>query len=94
MLPFTDPDRHTEVRQTLDNIAVGGPFSYPQDGTVFRNRGDLLPPGPLGYYREYTVVTPSVTNRGKRRIVQGQGGETYYTDDHYGSFVQIDPRRA
>ena len=94
MLPFTDPDRRQEVRRTLVNIAVGGPFPYPQDGMVFRNRGGLLPPKSLGYYQEYTVVTIGVTNRGKRRIVQGQGGETYYTDDHYTSFVQIDPMRV
>ena len=30
-------------------------------------------------------------DRGARRLVIGDGGETYYTDDHYASFTQIDP---
>jgi hypothetical protein len=45
------------------------------------------------YYREYTVNTPGAKDRGARRIVRGKGGETYYTDDHYRNFIQIDPRK-
>jgi ribonuclease T1 len=42
-----------------------------------------------GYYREYTVRSPGVRDRGARRIVAGGGGEYYYTADHYRSFMQI-----
>jgi len=42
-----------------------------------------------GYYREYTVKTPGARDRGPRRIVAGNGGEFYYTDDHYRSFRRI-----
>ncbi|MFC2592192.1 MAG: ribonuclease domain-containing protein, partial [Corynebacterium matruchotii] len=46
------------------------------------------------YYREYTVDTPGLNHRGKRRIVTGGGSETdpdvwLYTQDHYQSFCVI-----
>lgn len=78
-----------EARDVLDRIDSGGPFKYPDDdGGTFQNREDLLPDRQLGYYREYTVETaPRV--RGPRRIVAGDGGEYYWTDDHYDSFSRI-----
>lgn len=49
---------------------------------------------PKGNYIEYTVDTPGASNRGARRIVVDQdSGRTYYTDDHYRSFIEIDPGR-
>jgi ribonuclease T1 len=72
-----------EVRQTLTLIKQGGPFPYERDGIVFQNRENRLPPKPRGYYHEYTVPTPGARNRGARRIVAGQPGEYYYTQDHY-----------
>jgi ribonuclease T1 len=78
-----------EARATLELIKTGGPFPYPQDGRVFSNREKLLPLAKRGYYREYTVRTPSVRGRGARRIVAGSGGEYYYTADHYRSFKRI-----
>ncbi len=90
-LPFKDPDRILEVNRTLDRIESGGPFPYSKDGTVWGNYKAQLPQHESGYYKEYTVDTPGSQTRGTRRIVQGQGGETFYTDDHYGTFVQIDP---
>jgi ribonuclease T1 len=92
-LPFNDPERVTEVNRTLDLIASGGPFPFRQDGVVFQNRERRLPERPLGYYHEYTVVTPGLTHRGTRRIITGTPPETWYTDDHYRSFTVIDPRR-
>ena len=77
-----------EARETFGLIKAGGPFPYPQDGRTFSNREKLLPPKPRGYYREYTVRTPGVRDRGARRIVAG-GGEYYYTADHYRSFRRI-----
>jgi len=79
-----------EARDVLARIDDGGPFKYPgNDDVTFENREDLLPDQPLGYYREYTVETaPDV--RGPRRIVTGDSGEYYWTDDHYDSFSRIE----
>jgi ribonuclease T1 len=85
-----------EARDVLDRIHTGGPFAYERDGTEFGNRERHLPPYPRGYYREYTVMTPGVPDRGPRRIVCG--GHTprmpdacYYTPDHYNRFLRISP---
>lgn len=82
-------DLPPEARQTLALIAKGGPFPYRKDGAIFNNRERLLPLRERGYYREYTVRTPGARDRGARRIVAGQGGERYYTHDHYRSFKRI-----
>ncbi|MFJ9865092.1 ribonuclease domain-containing protein [Streptomyces sp. NPDC101165] len=78
-----------EARQTLALIDKGGPFPFARDGVVFGNFEGLLPRHQRGYYHEYTVRTPGSHDRGARRIVTGQGGETYYTDDHYNSFRAV-----
>ena len=49
----------------------------------------ILPDHQRGYYREYTVVTPGLSHRGAKRIVTGDGGEFYYTANHYQSFERI-----
>lgn len=80
----------------IEDIEAGGPFEHPQhDGGRFGNYEGILPPEPLGYYREYTVDTPGLNHRGPRRIVTG--GDTsvdpdawYYTSDHYESFCEFD----
>ena len=82
-------DLPLEARHALQLIENGGPFPYRQDGSTFSNREGLLPQKPNGYYHEYTVYTPGSTDRGARRIIAGQGGEYYYTDDHYASFRRI-----
>jgi ribonuclease T1 len=64
-------DLPPEARATQQLIHSGGPFPYPQDGSVFRNREQRLPAGSRGYYREYTGKTPDIGNRGARRIVCG-----------------------
>lgn len=83
----------SQARQTLVLIKRGGPFPYPQDGTVFRNYEGVLPKQKRGYYHEFTVKTPGVRHRGARRIVSGGNprisGEYYYTDDHYATFKRI-----
>jgi ribonuclease T1 len=78
-----------EAVTTLALIDAGGPFPYAQDGATFHNRERLLPDRPSGYYAEYTVATPGSPDRGARRIVAGDGGERYYTDDHYASFREV-----
>ncbi|MFF3579097.1 ribonuclease domain-containing protein [Streptomyces mirabilis] len=78
-----------EARTTLALIDKGGPFPYARDGIVFGNFEGLLPKHQRGYYHEYTVKTPGAQDRGARRIVTGQGGEIYYTGDHYKSFRAV-----
>ncbi|MFT4191751.1 MAG: ribonuclease domain-containing protein [Comamonas sp.] len=82
-------------RETYQLILAGGPFPYDKDGSVFGNRERLLPASERGYYREYTVRTPGVRNRGARRIVCGGRPRTpdacYYTSDHYASYRKIAP---
>lgn len=78
-----------EARRTAALIRQGGPFPHARDGIVFGNREGRLPREKRGYYHEYTVPTPGSRDRGARRIVAGQGGELYYSDDHYRSFRRI-----
>jgi ribonuclease T1 len=78
-----------EAQQTLQLIRKGGPYPYQRDGVAFGNYERLLPQRNRGYYREYTVATPGAKNRAARRIIVGQIGEYYYTDDHYRSFRRI-----
>lgn len=80
-----------EAAETMARIRTGGPFPYPQDGAVFENRERILPDADRGYYHEYTVETPGSPDRGARRIVVGNQGEAYWTDDHYASFRRIGP---
>lgn len=81
----------SQAHDTLDLIKAGGPYPYPQDGTVFQNREGILPSQSAGYYHEYTVKTPGSPDRGARRIVTGEENqEDYYTADHYESFDLVD----
>ncbi|MFI5609390.1 ribonuclease domain-containing protein [Amycolatopsis sp. NPDC051903] len=80
-----------EATTTYNLIQQGGPFPYPKnDGVVFDNREGILPSCSSGYYHEYTVPTPGASNRGTRRIITGEGGEYFYTGDHYATFKVID----
>ena len=79
-----------EAKTTLELIKNKGTFPYPKkDGSEFKNLEKRLPKQKAGYYKEYTVPTPNVSNRGTRRIVVGEAGEMYYTDDHYKTFRLI-----
>jgi ribonuclease T1 len=102
--PETSDTRDTTValtslppqgQQTYRLIFQGGPFPYQKDGVVFGNRERRLPAHERGYYREYTVQTPGVRNRGARRIACGgpprKPEVCYYSDDHYASFRRISP---
>ena len=82
-------DLPPEAASTLELIDAGGPFPEERDGVTFENREELLPDQPRGYYSEYTVPTPGSDDRGARRIVVGEGGELYWTADHYSSFSRI-----
>ena len=78
-----------EAAETVELIDAGGPFPEDEDGGTFGNREDLLPDEQMGYYAEYTVPTPGSEDRGARRIVAGDDGELYWTEDHYRSFERI-----
>ena len=83
-------------QQVYALIGQGGPFAYDKDGVVFGNREEQLPKHKRGYYREYTVKSSGVRNRGAKRIVCGglqvQSPDVcYYTEDHYSSFRKIVP---
>ncbi|MBB5623785.1 ribonuclease T1 [Pedobacter cryoconitis] len=72
-----------------DYVAKNGkaPQGY-VGGTVFQNREGLLPQGVA--YKEYDV-NPKVNgqNRGTERIILGNDGSRYYTNDHYASFTSF-----
>lgn len=92
----TDPAAATTVsrlpsaaNETLRLIRLGGPFPYEEDGAVFANRERLLPGHRHGYWHEYTVRIPGEDDRGPRRLVVGDGGEVFYTSDHYASFQRV-----
>jgi ribonuclease T1 len=82
-------DLPPQARQAVALIRAGGPFPYARDGVVFGNRERQLPGRKRGYYHEYTVKTPGQRDRGARRIVAGEGGELYYSDDHYRTFRRV-----
>ena len=82
-------DLPAEARGVLALIRADGPFRYEKDGAAFGNREGRLPRQGRGYYREYTVATPGLRDRGARRIIAGRDGECYYTDDHYRTFRRI-----
>ena len=81
---------------TLALIDQGGPFPCGKDGATFENREGILPDHDRGYYAEYTVLSATSCDgpRGELRIVTGEGGEFYWTEDHYESFSRILRRQA
>ncbi len=82
-------DLPPEAWDTLQLIDDGGPFPHDEDDGTFGNFEGVLPDRDRGYYREYTVETPGLSHRGARRIVAGDDGEFYWTEDHYQSFERI-----
>ncbi|GDY30059.1 type IV secretion protein Rhs [Gandjariella thermophila] len=89
------------LKQQIDNVAnhminngytpppgvrQGGLRGYPP-GTWGNRAGDL-PTQPLGYYHE-TDVWPGPGPRGSQRLIVGNGGEVWYTPDHYGTFRRV-----
>ncbi|QWF77361.1 ribonuclease domain-containing protein [Amycolatopsis sp. CA-230715] len=84
----------SQAKDTWGLIQSDGPFPYPRnDGVTWQNREKRLPGKASEYYREYTVKTPGSRDRGARRLIFGKEHELYYTEDHYGSFVVVDPNR-
>ena len=84
-----------DVQPTLDRIASGVKDPHRNDGMPFKNnpvQGKTvpeLPVQPLGYYTEYVVRTPGFTLVGPQRVVVGLSGDTWYTPNHYDSFIRV-----
>jgi ribonuclease T1 len=94
-LPWVlEDDLPVFAQGTLALIDQGGPFPFDRDGVTFENREGILPDRETGYYREYTVLEPGSTDRGPLRIVTGEGGEFFWTEDHYETFARILRRSA
>jgi ribonuclease T1 len=79
-----------DLQPTLDRIEKGERNSHRNDGSVFQNREGKLARKRAGYYHEYVVPTPNQRGPGPQRLILGQGGEVYYTADHYRTFRKID----
>jgi ribonuclease T1 len=91
-LPWVlEDDLPVFAQGTLALIDQGGPFPCGKDGATFENREGLLPDHDSGYYAEYTVLSTTSCDgpRGELRIVAGEAGEFYWTEDHYESFSRI-----
>ncbi len=89
------PAEMRELQKTIDNIKLNRP-AYQRDGITFENNFRISPNGQRldtgsGPYKEWTVKTPNVGNRGTRRIVvDTKTGDAFYSHDHYDSFIKID----
>jgi guanyl-specific ribonuclease Sa len=83
------PGLPSDLQTTLDRIANGEKFPHRNDGSVYQNRNGKLPDQPRGYYHEYVHPTPGVSGPGQQSVVIGGGGETYYTPDHYNTFIRV-----
>lgn len=52
-----DKVRIKAINDLLALIRSGKPLPYSPDGSAFKNKEGKLPRQPLGYYREYTLIT-------------------------------------
>jgi guanyl-specific ribonuclease Sa len=87
--PFSDP-RLIGLDQYVKSLWRGYRPPYVTGGGIFANALLDLPVKPYGYYREYDVEpTLMDKDRGKLRLVLGDGGEIYITGNHYRDFRQI-----
>ena len=88
-----------KVQNVLDRVrSKGSPFAGYKGGAPFGNTGakggQVLPQvdsaGNPVTYREWDV-NPKVkgVDRGEERLVTGSDGSSYYTSDHYQTFIQI-----
>ncbi|HEY0453180.1 ribonuclease domain-containing protein, partial [Actinophytocola sp.] len=79
-----------EVADTVARVNAGGPFPFPNDGTVYQNREGVLPACASGYYHLYAVPAPSGADSGNQRLITGGAGEFFYTPDRYATFALVD----
>ncbi|MFZ4545642.1 MAG: ribonuclease domain-containing protein, partial [Saprospiraceae bacterium] len=85
-----------ELNNAISRVKLKDTSIFPfDDGKIFQNSvlksptAQRLNTGET--YREWTVKTPGISNRGERRIVVGnKTNRAYYTHDHYDDFIEID----
>jgi guanyl-specific ribonuclease Sa len=83
------PAGNVDLSATMARIRAGRHYPHRNDGAVFQNRERRLPSQAEGFYHEYVNPTSSGNGPGAQRIIVGQGGELYYTPDHYDHFYPI-----
>ncbi len=72
---------------TLETLEANGYNKIPgyRGGRTFENRDNDLPyNADKNYYREWDIKPLSQDNRGVQRLLTGKGGESYFTNTHYG----------
>jgi ribonuclease T1 len=79
-----------DLTNTLARIRAGDRLRFRNDGSTFENRERRLPRKPSGYYKEYVHLTEGLDGPGPQRVVVGKEGETYYTADHYRTFLKVE----
>jgi hypothetical protein len=80
-----------KVVDTLEHVRqTGKPPAGFVGGRTFRNAEGRLPSG--GRYREFDVdprPLPGNTRNAERLVVDENSGRAWYTDDHYGTFTEV-----
>jgi ribonuclease T1 len=66
-----DPVRVKAILKLVSDVYNNVSLPYSQDGTTFSNKEKRLPPQPLGFYKEYTLITGNAPHT----VVIG--GQTY-----------------
>ena len=84
--------RHVDLRPVLGKIQAQALREDADGWKVFNNYEKLLPRKPRGWYREVCVRTERLRGPGPQRLVYGEGGEVYYTPDHYKTFHLLEVR--
>lgn len=84
-----DPVEVREIALTIADIEDGTPDRFRADREIYENHGSRLPDHPRGFWRAFTVITPSERDRGPRRLVVGRDGQVWFTRDHYKTFVRL-----
>lgn len=85
-----------DVTNTLNRIRAGGRSISTNDGAVYSNAGGALSPR-TGTWFEFVVDPRTGTNRsftsvaspGPMRVVLNTDGTTYFTGNHYSTFVSM-----
>ena len=85
------PDARAKIQATLDRIGRGERDPHRNDGAVYRNLNRVLPLRARGYYHEYVYRARRYGPVGPERVIAGQGGDVYYTPDHYETFQRFVP---
>ena len=73
-----DAARVRAILKLIDDVYNNAPMPYPQDGSTFKNKEGQLPQQPLGFYKEYTLLTGGAPHE----VVIG--GQTYQVSPDLG----------